>query len=65
MPWNAKLDWAEEVYAMLIVLPVPVLLIGLAAWFAPALYRRKMQAQNAARLPDRDAISGNTAVERT
>jgi hypothetical protein len=65
MVWNAKLDWAEEVYTMLIVLPVPVLAVGLLAWFAPALYRRRLFAQNAAVAPDPDEVSGRTAAERT
>ncbi len=65
MEWNAKLDWAEEVYTMLIVLPVPVMAVALLAWFAPALYRRRKAAQNAAPPSERHEISGKTAAERT
>jgi hypothetical protein len=30
--WNAQLDWAEEVFAMLVVLP-PVLIFVFLLWY--------------------------------
>lgn len=64
MPWNAKLDWAEEVYTMLIVLPVPVIAVGILWYIAPLLHRRRIRAgQQAAQ--DVAAISENTVGERT
>ncbi len=65
MDWNAKLDWAEEVYTMLIVLPVPVIAVALLAWFAPALYRRRMLSRTAAPASGHDAPSEKTVAERT
>ena len=65
MDWNAKLDWAEEVTTMLVVLPIPVIIVAVLWYLAPSLYRRKMAAQK----PVADAIavpiSGKTAAERT
>ena len=69
MDWNAKLDWAEEVYTMLVVLPVPVIGVAVLGLLAPRLYRRRLAARNAAQTPAADvvttAISGKTAAERT
>jgi hypothetical protein len=69
MDWNAKLDWAEEVYTMLVVLPVPVIGVAVLWYLAPRLYRRRLAARNAAQLPAADVvttvISGKTAAERT
>lgn len=66
MEWNAKLDWAEEVTTMLVVLPVPVIAVAVLWYLAPSLYRRRMAARNAAQEPDTNAaISGKTAAERT
>jgi len=69
MEWNAKLDWAEEVYTMLIVLPVPVIVVATLWYLAPWLYRRRVASGNAAQKitvePATAAISGNTAAERT
>jgi hypothetical protein len=69
MDWNAKLDWAEEVTAMLVILPVPVIGVAVLWYLAPSLYRRRMAAQKAAQEPMDDAvvapISGKTAAERT
>ena len=69
MDWNAKLDWAEEVYTMLVVLPVPVIGVAVLWYLAPWLYRRRLAASDAAQVPAADAvtapISGKTAVERT
>ena len=69
MDWNAKLDWAEEVTTMLVVLPVPVILVAVLWYLAPSLYRRRLAAQNVAQQAGGDAItapiSGKTAAERT
>ena len=66
MEWNAKLDWAEEVTTMLVVLPVPVIAVAILWYLAPSLYRRRIAARNAAQEPAGDAtISGKTAAERT
>ena len=69
MDWNAKLDWAEEVTTMLVVLPVPVIGVAVLWYLAPSPYRRRMAAQNVAPEPAEDAViaplSGKTAAERT
>ena len=41
MDWNAQLDWSEEVIAMLVVLPPPLILITVLWLIAPRLYRRR------------------------
>ena len=41
--WDAKLNWAEEIYTMLIVLPVPVLLVTGLFFLAPWLHRRSLE----------------------
>jgi hypothetical protein len=65
MQWNAKLDWAEEVITMLVVLPVPVIAVAILWYLAPSLYRRRMAAESTAPQPSTAAISGKTAAERT
>lgn len=66
MEWNAKLDWAEEVYTMLVVLPVPVIAVAVLWYLAPSLYWRRMAARNAEQEPAADGtINGKTAAERT
>ncbi len=68
MEWNAKLDWAEELYVMMILLPVPVIVVA-GLWFiAPWLQRRRQAATIARRLmpyPDSAEVSGKTAGEKT
>lgn len=67
MDWNAKLDWAEEVYTLLVVLPVPIIIVGVLWSIAPWLHRRSLrrkqpeQAVPAAEIE----ISGTPAGERT
>jgi len=39
MPWNASLDWAEEVYALWIVLPPVIIGVALLWYFAPRIGR--------------------------
>jgi len=41
MDWDAHLSWGEEVFAMLVILPVPVLLVALLWYVAPRLQRGK------------------------
>ena len=45
MDWDAKLDWAEEIYTMLMVLPVPVLLVTGLFFLGPWLHRRSLKRQ--------------------
>jgi len=40
MEWNAQLDWAEEVFTLLIVLPAPALLVVLLWYLAPRMRPR-------------------------
>lgn len=67
MEWNAKLDWAEEVYTLLVVLPVPIIAVAVLWLIAPWLHRRSLQhkpieqAVPAAEIE----ISGTPAAERT
>jgi len=67
MEWNAKLDWAEEVYALLVVLPVPIIAVGVLWSIAPWLHRRNLQRQQAEQtVPAAEIdISGAPAAERT
>jgi hypothetical protein len=37
MEWNAQLDWAEEVFALMVVLPPVLLAVALLWWIAPRL----------------------------
>jgi hypothetical protein len=65
--WNAKLDWAEEVYAMLILLPIPVLAVAVLWFIAPWLHRKHL-ARAARRSAVHDAgvsVSEKTVGERT
>ena len=39
MPWDAHLNWSEEVFTMLVVLPVPILLVALLWYLAPRVKR--------------------------
>lgn len=67
MEWNAKLDWAEEVYTLLVVLPVPIIAVGILWSIAPWLYRRSLlrkQSEQVAPLAEAE-ISGTPAGERT
>ena len=41
MDWNAQLDWSEEVFAMLVILPPPLILIAILWLVAPRFYRRR------------------------
>ena len=67
MEWNAKLDWAEEIYTMLIVLPVPVIAVAVLCYLAPWLHRRRETRVRQPRPVHGETIiiSGNTANERT
>jgi hypothetical protein len=65
MDWNAKLDWAEEVTTMLVVLPVPVILVAVFWYLAPSLYRRRMAARKPVVVAVTAPVSGETAAERT
>lgn len=66
MEWNAKLDWAEEVYALLVVLPVPIIAVGVLWSIAPWLHRRDLQRKQPVPAPAADIeISGTPAAERT
>ena len=65
MEWNAKLDWAEEVYTMLIVLPVPVILVSILWYIAPLLHRRRTRARQQPLHGDSINLSGQMAEERT
>ena len=67
MEWNAKLDWAEELYTMLIVLPVPVIVVA-ALWFiAPRLHRRRMGTTGGTKpsVPQSDSVSEKALGEGT
>ena len=67
MEWNAKLDWAEEVYTLLVVLPVPIIAVGILWSIAPWLHRRSLQRKQAEQaVPAAGVeISGTPAAERT
>ena len=67
MEWNAKLDWAEEVYTLLMVLPVPILAVSVLWSIAPWLYRRSLRRkQTEQAIPAAEIeISGTPAGERT
>jgi ABC-type molybdate transport system permease subunit len=39
MPWNASLDWAEEVFALWVVLPPVMIGVALLWYFAPRIGR--------------------------
>lgn len=67
MEWNAKLDWAEEVYTLLVVLPVPIIAVGILWSIAPWLYRRSLlRKQPEQMVPVTEVeISGTPAAERT
>ena len=67
MEWNAKLDWAEEVYTLLVVLPVPIIAVGILWSIAPWLYRRSLlRKQSEQAVPAAEIeISGAPAGERT
>jgi hypothetical protein len=40
MPWNASLDWAEEVFALWVVLPPIIIAVALLWYFAPRIGRK-------------------------
>lgn len=67
MEWNAKLDWAEEVYTLLVVLPVPIVVVGVLWSIAPWLHRRSLQRKRPVEaVPVMELeVSGRTAGERT
>lgn len=67
MQWNAKLDWAEEVYTLLVVLPVPVIAVAVLWSIAPWLHRRSLQREQSSQaVPAAQIeISGTPAAERT
>jgi len=67
MEWNAKLDWAEEVYTLLVVLPVPIIAVGVLWSIAPWLYRRSLQRKQPEQaIPAAEIeLSGTPAGERT
>lgn len=65
MDWNAKLDWAEEVYTLLVVLPVPIIVVGVLWSIAPWLHRRSLQRKQSAQAAVAAKISGTPAGERT
>jgi hypothetical protein len=39
MNWDAHLNWSEEIFAMLVVLPAPIIFVALLWYFAPRLRR--------------------------
>ena len=39
MNWDAHLNWSEEIFAMLVVLPAPIIFVALLWYFAPRLGR--------------------------
>jgi hypothetical protein len=41
MPWNASLDWAEEVFALWIVLPPVIIAVALLWYFAPRIGNKR------------------------
>jgi hypothetical protein len=41
MPWNASLDWAEEVFALWIVLPPVIIAVALLWYFAPRIGKKR------------------------
>ena len=41
MPWNASLDWAEEVFALWVVLPPVIIGVALLWYFAPRIGNRR------------------------
>jgi hypothetical protein len=45
--WNAKLDWAEEIYTMFVLLPVRVIAVAVLWSIAPGLQRRRERAMHA------------------
>jgi hypothetical protein len=61
--WDAKLDWAEEVYAMLILLPVPVLAVAVLWLIAPWLHRKHL-ARAEAKRDGGVSVSEKTVGER-
>ena len=66
MPWDAKLDWAEEVYTLLVVLPVPVVVVAALACLAPWLHRRSLERARRGHRPIApQAVSEIPAGERT
>ena len=67
MEWNPKLDWAEEVYTLVVVLPVPIIVVGILWSIAPWLHRRSLQRQPTQQaIPAaEEQISGTPAAERT
>jgi hypothetical protein len=67
MDWNAKLDWAEEVYTLLVILPVPIIAVGVLYGIAPWLHRRSLQRKQPPRVTRaaKIEISGTPAGERT
>lgn len=40
MPWNASLDWAEEVFALWVVLPPVIVGVALLWYFAPHIGKK-------------------------
>jgi hypothetical protein len=40
MEWNAQLDWAEEVFTMLVVLPPVIVFVALLWHLAPRIHHR-------------------------
>ncbi len=67
MEWNAKLDWAEEVYTLLVVLPVPIVAVAILWSIAPWLHRRSfLRKQSEQAVPAVEIeVSGTPAAERT
>lgn len=63
MEWNPKLDWAEEVYTMLIVLPLPVVVVGVLWYIAPWLHRKHL-ARAEAKRDGGVSVSEKTVGER-
>ena len=40
MPWNASLDWGEEVFALWVVLPPLIIGVALLWYFAPYIGKK-------------------------
>jgi len=41
MPWDAHLDWSEQLYTLMFILPAPIIVVALLWYFAPRIYRKK------------------------
>jgi hypothetical protein len=39
MDWDAHLNWSEEIFAMMVVLPLPIIVVAVLWYLAPRLRR--------------------------